>query len=121
MKVNSFMPLMKPCSPMNLNEDEEVKLTQEEQTLEAKEDQTHRWVSESKHKKLSKTILRVVVIAKILLNTLGTTIVIIDPSIGGGNVPSCQMNLVNNSIFSMLNCTRMCQVLIKQKEEPPNL
>jgi hypothetical protein len=86
---------------MNLNKDEKVKLTKEEQTLEAKEDQIHRWVSKSKHKKLSKTILQVVVIAKILLNTLGTTIAIIDPSIGGGNVPSYQMNLVNNSIFSM--------------------
>jgi hypothetical protein len=101
MKVSSFIPLMKPCSPTNLNKDEKVKLTKEEQTLEAKEDQTHRWVSKSKHKELSKTILQVVVIAKILLNTLGTTIAIIDPSIGGGNVASYQMNLVNNSIFSM--------------------
>lgn len=101
MKVSSFIPLMKPCSPTNLNKNKEVKLTKEEQTLEAKEDQTHGGVSKSKHKKLSKTILQVVIIAKILLITLGTTIVIIDPSIGGGNVPSCQMNLVNNSIFSM--------------------
>jgi hypothetical protein len=101
MKVISFIPLMKPCSPTNLNKDEEIKLPKEEQTLEAKEDQSHRGVSKSKYKKLSKTILQVVVIAKIFLSTLGTTIAIIDPSIGGGNVPSCQMNLVNNSIFSM--------------------
>ncbi len=92
---------MKFCSPTNLNEDEEAKLTKEEQTLEAKEDQTHGRVSKSKHKRLIKTILQVVIIAKKLFSTLGTTIVIINPSIGEGNVPSCQMNLVNNSIFSM--------------------
>jgi hypothetical protein len=35
MKVSSFVPIMKLCSPTNLNKDEEVKLTKEEQTLEA--------------------------------------------------------------------------------------
>jgi hypothetical protein len=41
MKVSSFIPLMKPCSPTYLNKSEEVKLTKKEQTLEAKEFQTH--------------------------------------------------------------------------------